>query len=76
MLLNIFKVFAVQDRFVRQATILDINAAKEFGVAMSMQNIKYADEYYLNISVDYITDDWRITRRSLGFFLLNYKTRY
>lgn len=64
------KVFAVQDRFVRQATILDINAAKEFGVAMSMQNIKYADEYYLNISVDYITDDWRITRRSLGFFFI------
>uniref|UniRef100_A0A915EAR2 BED-type domain-containing protein n=1 Tax=Ditylenchus dipsaci TaxID=166011 RepID=A0A915EAR2_9BILA len=59
------QVFNSQEQFVRQATAEDLEAARSVGASFNCQSMTLAEEHYLSISCNYITEDWAITRRSL-----------
>jgi hypothetical protein len=61
------KVFITQERAVLQATARDLEQVKSVGIALNCQTLEYGGEQHYAISANYITDDWRITRRTLRF---------
>uniref|UniRef100_A0A914HWH8 BED-type domain-containing protein n=1 Tax=Globodera rostochiensis TaxID=31243 RepID=A0A914HWH8_GLORO len=59
------QTFVSQEVAVRQATVRDLSLVKDAGVALSCQTMNFGGERHLAVAASYITDDWRITRRTL-----------
>uniref|UniRef100_A0A183CIU7 Protein kinase domain-containing protein n=1 Tax=Globodera pallida TaxID=36090 RepID=A0A183CIU7_GLOPA len=59
------QTFVSQEVSVRQATVRDLSLVKDAGVALSCQTMNFGGERHLAVAASYITDDWRITRRTL-----------
>lgn len=61
----VLQIFTNQEQTVRHATMRDLALVKDLGVALSCQTLEFAGERHVAVSANYITDDWRITRRTL-----------
>ncbi|KAL3110178.1 hypothetical protein niasHT_015781 [Heterodera trifolii] len=59
------QTFVNHEFAVRQATVRDLSMVKNDGVALSCQTLNFGGERHVTLIANYITDDWRITRRTL-----------
>ncbi|KAF7638580.1 hypothetical protein Mgra_00001960 [Meloidogyne graminicola] len=62
---EIKKIFLNQKQIVFNETKNDIEKLKNIGISLNCHQIEYGGELKYIISTNYITDDWRITRRIL-----------
>ncbi|CAK5042004.1 unnamed protein product [Meloidogyne enterolobii] len=59
------KIFLSQEKAIFQSTKNDLEQIKNVGISLNCHQIEFGGEIQLVISINYITDDWRITQRIL-----------
>uniref|UniRef100_A0A914NLS1 Uncharacterized protein n=1 Tax=Meloidogyne incognita TaxID=6306 RepID=A0A914NLS1_MELIC len=71
------KIFLSQEKAISQSTKNDLEQIKNVGISLNCHQIEFGGEKQLIISINYITDDWRITQRILKVqSLKELKTNY
>ncbi|CAK5081798.1 unnamed protein product [Meloidogyne enterolobii] len=71
------KIFLSQEKAIFQSTKNDLEQIKNVGISLNCHQIEFGGEIQLVISINYITDDWRITQRILKVqSLKELKTNY
>uniref|UniRef100_A0A915MHM5 HAT C-terminal dimerisation domain-containing protein n=1 Tax=Meloidogyne javanica TaxID=6303 RepID=A0A915MHM5_MELJA len=60
------KIFLSQEKAISQSTKNDLEQIKNVGISLNCHQIEFGGEKQLIISINYITDDWRITQRILN----------
>lgn len=59
------QVFCAQESYVRKATLSDLEAAKSSVLSLSCKSMSFGGEKYIGTWINYVTEDWQLTRRAL-----------